>query len=210
MALNDVSIVTGTVSPVNLQPASGESWKIQQVGSTVFTGSSAKVEVPSMKVALTDGTNVSYVRDGANGHFQFLRPLDLFVNNSVYARLEMASGTVAASYTTVATAAGLGEAKCALSSIADDAYMTIQPSSGQEWMLTEVASTEWTNNNPRIQLFAYNGTTNVLTRAFVVNASGVTDFGRKLRMHLTNSLYARIQNKSGSTQYVGYSALRTK
>lgn len=95
--------------------------------------------------------------------------------------------------------------------IGDAAYFSIQPASGDEWLVTQIIVEEGASyimtpfdDAGTISVGTLGGNTTVL-------AGNVGVWGmRSVRYFVTNSDYLRIRNDTGSTKNMGYSAIKTK
>ena len=95
-------------------------------------------------------------------------------------------------------------------SVANGARMSIQPASGDEWLLTNLLS-EYApyHLNPHTNTAEFN------TGAMGGNTGSGDDFGafggiRGTRFLVTNSEYLRLENTSGATSIMGFSGIKTK
>ena len=95
-------------------------------------------------------------------------------------------------------------------SVAATAILSIQPASGDEWLVTQI-------NCPGTMLYGLLSQT--VTQALkpghyggeTAESQDLGDVGtHPIKFLLTNSDYLRVQNNSGSTREFGYSAIKTK
>ena len=92
-----------------------------------------------------------------------------------------------------------GDKVSTMASTADDAYLDIKPSSGEEWSVHNIC---W---GGAAELYFSDGTHNIL-----VGSS--ESAGGRLGQYLncTNTYYYRLRNVNGDTQYLGYDGVVTK
>ena len=93
----------------------------------------------------------------------------------------------------------IGDVVSALSSIADDAYLTIQPAAGVEWCVKNILFPA----TKAVELYFYDGTNEVLLDS--ASASWVS-----YSYDLNNTRYLRVKNVSGAAIYIGYTGIVTK
>lgn len=93
----------------------------------------------------------------------------------------------------------IGDVTIALSSVADDGYLDIQPGSGVEWVIHNILAAIGTS----VELYMSDGTNEIMVDE---SSSGFVD----VHFHCTNSIYYRIKNVSGGTVYLGYDGVVTK
>ena len=86
-----------------------------------------------------------------------------------------------------------------ISSISQQAYLTLQPTGTDEWIIHNIYS------NGMIEIYFYNGSIQILVER--VNP------GRSItnrRFHCTNSKYYRIKNVEYNNINIGYDGVQTK
>lgn len=93
----------------------------------------------------------------------------------------------------------VGDKVLELSSVADGAYLTIQPVSGEEWTIQMLC---W---GATVELYFYDGTNSILMSGDSLNGSRINSF-----IPVTNSQYYRLKNVSGGSAYFGYGGVVTK
>jgi hypothetical protein len=93
----------------------------------------------------------------------------------------------------------VGDAVASNSSVAAESYLDIQPSSGVEWIITNI------HHEDDIELSWYNGTNDIITQRFLGS-------GREpVSIHATNSNRPRVKNlNAGSAKRIGYDGIQTK
>jgi len=94
--------------------------------------------------------------------------------------------------------------------VADTGSLSIQPASGDEWLITHVLAEEvgpWYiipgDGGGNLEVGTYGGTT-------VRNARQAFSGIRQVRFFLTNSEYITLYNESGGTDGAGYSGIKIK
>ena len=93
-----------------------------------------------------------------------------------------------------------GDVKAGLQSIAAGSFLTIQPSSGEEWIVVNI----YVPNSTPSELYWTDGTNSIL-----IDSQGTGGwFGYSF--HVTNSLYLKVKNTHTSAVYMGYSGIQTK
>ena len=92
----------------------------------------------------------------------------------------------------------IGQAVVTISSIADDASLSIQPSSGVEWIIHNISVPE----DAEVEIYFSDGSNDILS---VSNTGGYIDG----HFHVTNSHYYKIKNVSGGSIYIGYDGIIT-
>ena len=95
-------------------------------------------------------------------------------------------------------------------SLSNNARLSLQPASGDEWLVTHVFVKDPHELNPTSStntiLLGPLGTNTALTADWSLGGAGQFP----LAMLVTNSDYFRIKNVSGSTRNAGFSAIKTK
>ena len=81
------------------------------------------------------------------------------------------------------------------SSVANDAYLTIQPGAGVEWVIHNLFLGDTGN------IETYDGSN------AIVFETGAAGWVGNLELHCTNTDYIRIQNKSGDSARFGYDGI---
>jgi hypothetical protein len=94
----------------------------------------------------------------------------------------------------------VGDAKVDWQSKTNGSNLEIRPSGSDAWVVHAV---EASMVPARVQISSDNGTT--WTTLFSITTAGPVKWGRVV----TNTVYARLLNDSGSTGYVGYSGRQT-
>lgn len=95
-----------------------------------------------------------------------------------------------------------GDAVGAIESVADDGVLTIQPSAGIEWIVHN--------------LFVPDDTAADGVQVHVVDATGsilldtITSSMMSINLHLSNTQYVTMTNKSGGTTLLGYDGIVVK
>lgn len=93
----------------------------------------------------------------------------------------------------------IGDVFSAKASKAQDAYLDIQPASGQECVIHTIY------HEAECELYLSDGSTEFL---FDSDTTGGAWYG--LSLHVTNSLYVRIKQKNADAKEVGYDGIETK
>jgi len=93
----------------------------------------------------------------------------------------------------------IGDAINTLSSVATDSYLDIQPGAGVEWIVHNVLVAE----TATIELYITDGTNE---EKVISSTGGLLDY----HFHTTNSIYYRVKNTSGSTEYIGFDGIISK
>lgn len=92
-----------------------------------------------------------------------------------------------------------GDKVSEIASTADDAYLAMQPASGEEWTIHNICY------GGAAELYFYDGTNQIL-----VGSSSTTGGRLNCYLNCTNTHYYRIKNVNGDTQYLGYDGVATK
>jgi len=79
-------------------------------------------------------------------------------------------------------------------SVADAAYMNIQPGSGVKWSIHNLF---WANS---VEIYWYDGTNSILIDSMTGNGARLNTV-----LECTNTKYLRVKNVAGETQNLGYS-----
>lgn len=203
-----------------VQPPSGEEWMITSLGSQAPTGSGTGGIYNTAYVYLSNGTTDVMLRKGDSTvsayTAQWGKPMRFGLTNTNYLKIKNVGGVSLRYYhggrvTGVGTA-GIGDIKSGIStSIAAGAAMTIQPPSGQEWVLWEVGIAEagWADNGgsqryaPKVRLVITDGTNEVE----IAQGSDFSIF-QPFRVVFNNSTYIKLYNTDSSARDMGYIAQR--
>lgn len=109
----------------------------------------------------------------------------------------------------------VGETVSGISNVASGSYLTIQPSSGEEWVLQEFGSSTWVNGTapdgsgyPNIDVMMYDGGAYHVPVYYRARVDSAGHLGKGII--LTNTLYARILNAAGSAADLAYTGIQTK
>lgn len=192
-----------------IQPPSGEEWvvrDIQPAGASTLT------------VSVYDGTNAAVVR--TSDSCMWNRKMSLFITNGAYLRLQNISGasakyTYSAMVTNVSgSAAGRADAKITVTPVAFGATLTVQPPSGQSWMLLDVGSSRLTTDTgansvaPDMLLNLFDGTNTIAVAAG--GGIAVGNYGYQWNPILTNAVYVTINNNNSASSLanIAYVAVR--
>lgn len=84
-------------------------------------------------------------------------------------------------------------------SIIDDGYLTIQPPSGEEWVIHNIYSED------SVDLYFTDGTDSILFDSELGAATW-----SKQAFHVTNTHYIQVKNVSGYSTTIGYDGIVTK
>ena len=93
----------------------------------------------------------------------------------------------------------IGDAINTLSSVADDAYLTIQPGTDVEWIIHNILVSETAD----IELYITDGSNPV---KIISPTGGLLDY----HFHATNGIYYTVKNVSGGTLYIGFDGIVSK
>jgi hypothetical protein len=86
-------------------------------------------------------------------------------------------------------------------SVADTAFLTIQPGSGIEWRIENI----YADYGEAIELYRCNSTTNIK-----IDETSEGGFGGGYKWYLTNSNYLKVKNVSGGAINMSYDGIITK
>lgn len=92
-----------------------------------------------------------------------------------------------------------GDVKSALTSTAAGAYLDIQPSAGEEWVVHNI------HHGADAELYFSDGSNQVKAATDAAEGSWFGQF-----IHVTNSLYLRVKNTNVASKYLGYDGVQTK
>lgn len=92
-----------------------------------------------------------------------------------------------------------GDVKAGLSSIGAEGFLTIQPPTGEEWVVINI----YTPSGKSAELYWTDGTNSILIDARPTGWVGYS-------FHITNSLYLKVKNADTASQYMGYSGIQLK
>lgn len=92
-----------------------------------------------------------------------------------------------------------GDVKADIQSIANNSHLTIQPASGEEYVIHNIFHAS------DVEITFYDGTNEI---TFDSDAGAGVWSGHF--WHVTNVDYIRVKNTSGATQNIGYSGIQTK
>jgi len=93
----------------------------------------------------------------------------------------------------------VGDVKSGLSSINAGAYLDIQPTSGEEWVIHNIF------HEGKIEIELYNGTSSLTFDA----AEGKGVYAR-FAFHVTNAIRIRVKNTDSAAKLIGYDGVQTK
>lgn len=91
------------------------------------------------------------------------------------------------------------EAVTAHSSIADTAYLTVQPTSGTEWIIHNI----YLPAGSSVELYRTDGSNDI-------KIDSGTDSWTGCVFHVTNGIYFKVKNVSGGAIYLGYDGVISK
>jgi hypothetical protein len=91
----------------------------------------------------------------------------------------------------------VGEVINSVASVANNAYLTMQPGAGAEWTIDSIATASVT-----CTLYMTDGSNDVIM--------DVTGSWTNLNIRVTNTYYLRVKNTSGGTVYMGFSGWVSK
>jgi hypothetical protein len=86
------------------------------------------------------------------------------------------------------------------SSIANNAYLTIQPSSGDEYIVSNI----W--GGGALEVYMTDGSNEVLIESISASPYSFNCY----KWIVSNTYYLKVKNVSGDIKYVGYSGIKTK
>lgn len=84
-------------------------------------------------------------------------------------------------------------------SVADTAYMTLQPAGSTEVVIHNIYTVE----GSKYSIHVYDGTDDILVATLYSSAFN-------LQLHATNASYVRVQNQSGAAMIMGADGMTTK
>ena len=93
----------------------------------------------------------------------------------------------------------IGSAINTLTSIATGSYLTIRPPSGVEWIIHNILVADTAD----VELYISDGTNE---ERVLSTTGGFLDY----HFHATNSIYYKVKNISGTTEYIGYDGIVSK
>ncbi len=91
-----------------------------------------------------------------------------------------------------------GDVVTDLQSVADDAYLTIQPASGNEWIINNIYY------SGAVEIYRYDGTNSILF--YSDSTAGGLIY---CNFRCTNGDYIRVKNVSGDAAILGYDGIVT-
>jgi hypothetical protein len=94
----------------------------------------------------------------------------------------------------------VGDAVLVHSNVANDNYLTIQPASGDEYIITNI----WAAG--AIEVYMSDGTNNVLIENTAVEPYSFNNY----KWIASNSYYLKVKNVSGGSVYIGCSGIKIK
>lgn len=92
-----------------------------------------------------------------------------------------------------------------IESVANDGFMTIQPASGSEAVVTYIT----VNGGGKVKISHYDGTNEAIIRDLSSVGGDSMPFAGE-GFPVTNTDYLRVQNKNGATLIMGYAGYYTK
>lgn len=198
IVMSDLQTV-GAGATINIQPPAGQTWRLTEVGASVFTG--AGDINPDVSIGITDGTLVaSLILDPTMVRGQD-KSLDWYINNTDYL---IVTDTGAAGLVFGFSAIRVPET--AISSIQDVAgsgTLDIQPPATQEWCVTEISGETWVGVAP-------DGYPNITVSMIVgANLSDILEplpslrWNSKMELLIDNTHYLRITEGSAANNEVG-------
>lgn len=93
----------------------------------------------------------------------------------------------------------VGDVASGLSSVAQDAYLDIQPGAGVEWVIHNIY------HESNIQLEFYDG-----ANSLVFDTATGAGVYAKFAFHMTNSIRVRVKNTAAAAKLIGYDGVVTK
>ena len=96
-----------------------------------------------------------------------------------------------------------------LASVANAAYLVVQPALGEEYLITEVGSDSWVgttpDKTPNVSAKLYNG-----TNYSSICLQGEVNLWKPLKIFINNSVYLSIRNQAAAAQHLSYCGIQTK
>ena len=92
--------------------------------------------------------------------------------------------------------------------VSDDAFLGMQPASGDEWLITAIICEDTTIITPDDDVS--NNQAGLWGAATAFQTDMQSASMHPLKLIVTNGDYVRMQNISGATINIGYSAIKTK
>jgi len=99
----------------------------------------------------------------------------------------------------------VGDVYADIQSIANDAYLTIQPASGAEAVITYIT----VNGGGKVKVSHYDGTDEAIIMDLSAAGGDAIPFCGQ-GFPVNNGTYLRVQNKSGGSLIMGYAGYYTK
>lgn len=93
----------------------------------------------------------------------------------------------------------VGDVKSGMSSIASGSYLTIQPASGEEWVIHNIS---WAT---KVDIEWYDG-----SNSLVFHIATIGDSLRWEEFHLKNGLYLRVKNTDTVSRLIQYDGVQTR
>lgn len=96
-----------------------------------------------------------------------------------------------------------------ISNVEDENYLTIQPPAGQEWMIINIqySNSEAYEDMALVEFYKTDGINDIL---FYTDIDGDKYLVSNRKFFVTNDIYIKIKNISGSNLLIGYDGVRTK
>ena len=195
---------------VVIQPPVGQDWVIYDVGSSLYVGAQPN-GLPNVQVAMTDGTITADVAHGAD--FRGWRPMEIYINNAVYLQLTNQAGFAADISWSGAICQNQGpnipsQVVSAIATVGIGGVLTIQPPVGEEWRVTEIATSTWTAGAPAALPDVAVNLTDGTIASLVQAGTDTKGWLAVIRYDLTNTLYMTLTDTSGAGGNIAVSAIR--
>jgi hypothetical protein len=132
-------IATGAV-PVLIRPPAGQDWLLTHVGSSVWDGASPNA-IPNTHIDITDGVSLATVANNTIASRGWNTPLDIYMNNSIYAVLTPAAGATLSWSAKIIKEYGPNGVSDVISQVGIipvGTFLDFQPADGEEWLVSQI------------------------------------------------------------------------
>lgn len=190
--ITNISLAVGAGGNVDIQPAAGTEWLVEDfVSSAAFVSN-----VPDLQVSLYDGASACIsLLDPTTDPGKRNRQYKFYLTNAVYMRITNTGGAgTNVGYFGEIVRAGL--TRSAVATIGAAAGIEIQPPVNETWVITEWGADTWTAGeiNPDVEIGLTDGT---LVASRIIQSTMVRGQDKQPEIYINNDVYLYVYSGTG-------------